>query len=135
MSIGRLLLVEDEPSLAQLLVRFLSRAGYDVVACASAAEAQAGWDDAFDIAVVDLGLPDMPGERLAAELLARSERITIVVSSGTPTEAASLGFPDEAISQGRVHVLQKPYFPGHLIELLSGIPRRGSDGLDGGDAG
>jgi len=108
----RLMLVEDEPSLVSLLTRILGRAGFEVDACMTGTEALDRWEGAA-LAVVDLGLPDMPGEELVAGLLQKSGNAPIIVSSGTPVSAELFG---EA--GGRVHVLPKPYLPQKLLELI-----------------
>jgi DNA-binding response OmpR family regulator len=115
------LLVEDEPALASLLGRFLTRAGFAPVVCTTAAEALANWDERCEAAVVDLGLPDLPGEHLVAELLGRVPDRPIVISSGTPADGAALSTSGDSAERGRVHFLQKPYLPGQLIELLASL--------------
>lgn len=65
------LLVEDETLVAMIAVNSLSELGYEVVevATARAALEQARRDCArFDFAVIDMGLPDHPGDHLIAEL-------------------------------------------------------------------
>jgi two-component system, OmpR family, response regulator TctD len=116
---ARVLLVEDEPALAHLLQRFLTRAGFAPVACGTATEALALWNEGYAVAVVDLGLPDLSGERLVAELLSRVRDRPIVISSGTPAERPALGLSGDSDDLRRVHFLQKPYLPGQLIELLA----------------
>lgn len=115
----RVLLVEDEPALANLLQRFLTRAGFTAVVCGTATEALALWDEGYAVAVVDLGLPDLCGARLVAELLSRVRDRPIVISSGTPAEGPALGLSVGSEDARRVHFLQKPYLPGQLIELLA----------------
>ena len=54
----RLLLVEDDASLAQELAGLLRRADFAVDICATAAEAlEAGLSEPYDAAILDLGLP------------------------------------------------------------------------------
>jgi DNA-binding response OmpR family regulator len=63
----RLLLVEDEPTLARALVRLLRRAGYEVVLAVSCVEAERV-QDAFAVGVFDIDLPDGDGIDLAERL-------------------------------------------------------------------
>ena len=66
----RLLLVDDDEVLRRSTLRFLSRAGFDVVAVASGLEAMAlvDADEHFDVGVVDLEMPGMDGVTLIKEL-------------------------------------------------------------------
>ena len=108
----RVMLVEDEPALIGLLTRVLGRAGFEVDACATGAEAMSHWEGAA-LAIVDLGLPDMPGEELVAYLFQAPGDAPIIVSSGTPVSASLFGD-----SGRRIHVLPKPYLPQKLLELI-----------------
>jgi two-component system response regulator TctD len=114
----KLLLVEDEPALAGLLGRFLDRGGFDVICCTDGADALSTWDGSFTMAVVDLGLPDMPGEELVSQLLDRAGG-PVVVSSGTPVDVRFW-----AEHAGRVFVLQKPYLPNELLNLAGKLIHR-----------
>ena len=64
----RVLLVEDDVLLARPLLRLLHRAGYDVVHAQTCAEALLA-GGTFDLAVLDLELPDGRGTDLHTELL------------------------------------------------------------------
>ncbi len=65
------LLVEDEPELRELLRSCLERAGFTVLSTGSGAEAiTLAASAAPDLVVLDLGLPDVPGETVARELRA-----------------------------------------------------------------
>ena len=67
MGAHRLLIVDDEPNLLDLLRRYLGRLGYEVETCGDAQEAlalfQAG-PDRFSMAITDLSLPSLNGEEL-----------------------------------------------------------------------
>jgi CheY-like chemotaxis protein len=81
----RVLLVEDELLVAMTAVDSLNELGYDV---AEAATARAALDQVqangarLEFAVVDLGLPDRPGEALISEIRALQPRLPIIVASG-----------------------------------------------------
>src|SRR6266705_2220009 len=64
------LLVEDERKLRELVRSYLERAGYMVLSTGSGAEAISLAGSAAPVLVVlDLGLPDVPGEAVARELV------------------------------------------------------------------
>ncbi len=65
------LLVEDERKLRELVRSYLERAGFVVLSTGSGAEALTMAGSApVDLVVLDLGLPDVPGETVARELRA-----------------------------------------------------------------
>jgi DNA-binding response OmpR family regulator len=63
------LLVENERRLRELVQSYLERAGFTVLSTGSGAEAIAlGASAALDLVILDLGLPDMPGETVVREI-------------------------------------------------------------------
>src|SRR5439155_26028488 len=78
----RVLVVEDEPPIRQLLRRGLESHGFAVIEAADAAAgiAQCAESDP-DLVILDLGLPDRDGRELIAEVRLWS-RVPIVVLSG-----------------------------------------------------
>ena len=65
------LVVEDERKLRELVRSYLERAGFTVLSTESGAEAMTlAASAAPDLVVLDLGLPDVPGETVARELRA-----------------------------------------------------------------
>jgi two-component system KDP operon response regulator KdpE len=81
------LLVEDHLATRGLLRRILALCGWDVLEAATVAEGLAQLDPPPDCIVLDLELPDGPGEALLRRV--RVERIPtrVVVSSGTDDRA------------------------------------------------
>ncbi len=65
----RLLLVEDDPQLAELVQEGLTRQGFAIDRCGSLKEAMAARGAAsYDLILLDLGLPDGDGMSLVREL-------------------------------------------------------------------
>jgi DNA-binding response OmpR family regulator len=121
-SASRVLLVEDEPALSSLMEKFLSRLGFPVQPAGTAREALASFEtEAYRAAIIDLTLPDMPGEVLAEELWRRDRRLAVLFVSGRPTE----------ITPGRpARFLQKPFLPAALsAELLALLDQIGVEDL------
>ncbi len=121
MDLPRLLVVDDEPSLLRLLTRYLSRANYAVDACAGGEEAWQRFQDgeqAYAAAIVDLSLPDLPGEELVRRIRSRRPDFPIIVCSGA--------LPDlDAMSGSGVRYVQKPFLPQMLLDTLSAALRPG----------
>jgi CheY-like chemotaxis protein len=104
----RVLLVEDEALVAMIAVDSLSELGYVVVevATARAALEQAHPDcAAFDFAVIDMGLPDRPGDHLIAELRKICPNLPIIVASGYGESEVRRRFEADE----RFAFLNKPY--------------------------
>jgi len=60
MAADHILLVDDDPTILELLRRFLVRSGYEVSVATSGQEALATLgDDKFSVALLDLRLPDI----------------------------------------------------------------------------
>lgn len=107
---ARVLLVEDEPSLLGLLTRYLSRSGFEVVACATPDEAlRAGGP--FASAVIDYSLPGMNGEELLAQLRGSNPGLPAVLTSGAPLNVGQ---------DAATRFLQKPFSPRQLVDVLQG---------------
>jgi CheY-like chemotaxis protein len=94
----RVLLVEDEGLVRMTTADVLTELGFEVVEAESGAAALSRLDPAPDLLICDLGLPDMDGLALIAEVRARVPGLAVVVASGR-TEA-----PD-----ADVVYLTKPY--------------------------
>jgi DNA-binding response OmpR family regulator len=68
------LVVEDERKLRDLVGSYLGRAGFTVLSAGSGAEAITMAAAEPDLVILDLGLPDVPGETVARELRAAAAR-------------------------------------------------------------
>jgi len=72
--VPRLLLVEDDPSIAEPLVAALRREGHDVVWSSTGADGLAAAGPEVDLVLLDLGLPDIDGLEVARRLRSRQGR-------------------------------------------------------------
>jgi two-component system, OmpR family, KDP operon response regulator KdpE len=69
MTDARILVVDDEPQIQRFLKPALAAAGYEVIEAATGAEAlKAVATAAPDVVILDLGLPDMDGKDVIANL-------------------------------------------------------------------
>jgi PAS domain S-box-containing protein len=103
---GRLLIVEDDEGLAQLITRKLTRQGFlvDSVPNATAAlEATTSID--FDLLLLDYQLPDMTGEDLIDRLQGRGHTAPFIVITGHGDEQIAV----EIMKQGARDYLVKDY--------------------------
>ena len=111
----RLLLVDDEPSLLSLLGQHLLRHGHSVEQAASVAEARLHLQTDFHVAIVDWTLLDGTGLDVALPLLASHDMLHVIFTSGYPLDASVV----PAEYRARVHILQKPFLPRALAQILN----------------
>jgi len=76
----RVLLVEDEPRLSSFLMKGLKAGGFAVSLAEDGATALAKADDEeFDLVILDLGLPDIDGLDVLADLRRREVRLPVLI--------------------------------------------------------
>jgi len=82
---GRILFVDDEPSLAEVGTHMLESLGYEVVAMTSSTEALELFNaqpEKYDVVVTDMTMPVMTGEALAVEILKVRPDIPVILCTG-----------------------------------------------------
>src|SRR4051794_16478726 len=79
-----LLLVEDHQATREVLRRILALSGWEVLEAATVAEGLAQLDCPPDCIVLDLDLPDGPGEAILRKVRMDRLPIRVVVSTGNP---------------------------------------------------
>lgn len=117
---SRILVVDDQPELLRLLSNYLPRHGHTVTCCSSGGEALSALRDAefpYQLAILDLHLPDIHGRELAGRILDHSPQMRILIASGEPFETGALGSEHAP----KAAVLQKPYVPKALIQAIEDI--------------
>jgi DNA-binding response OmpR family regulator len=76
----RILIAEDESRIVAFLEKGLRAAGYSTVAVGSGRDAAAlARDDSFDFMILDLGLPDLDGQRVLSAIRDRGERLPVLI--------------------------------------------------------
>lgn len=119
MSATRLLVIDDEPQIVRSLRPGLSAAGYDVESVGSGEEALAAVAaQAFDVLIVDLGLPDMDGKDLIARVREWSDTPMIVLSA-RDSEDEKIA----ALDLGANDFVNKPIGIGELMARLRVVTR------------
>jgi two-component system, cell cycle sensor histidine kinase and response regulator CckA len=115
----KILAVEDEPEVLDVLRAMLMHAGHAVVTAVSGREALNLFAaDAVDLVVTDLGMPGMTGLTLATELK-RRRQIPVILLTGWAEEL------DEAASSGVDVVVAKPFTREKLLAAIArAVPDR-----------
>lgn len=124
-----ILVVDDEPAISASIRRSLP--GARVTAVATAADATAavadGADGAFDVVLLDLGLPDSPGATVYERLLAIDRSLTarVVIMTG-----GAVGDDDRALVERMGdRVLTKPFGMAQLRAMVNRMLGDGDDDL------
>jgi FixJ family two-component response regulator len=98
--------VDDEPSLRDLMRRIVERLGYRYVGCATAQELLAAFrPEEHGCLVIDMYLPDMHGMELLDLIVAKRWRIPIICISGR----AQFTMAVHAFKSGSIDFLEKPF--------------------------
>ena len=104
-----LLLVDDEPMVADGFARYLERAGHTVRRATTGESAVAAWRARRpDVTLLDLQLPDMTGFDVYARI--REEHPVVIMISGH----ADIPLAVRAVQEGVEHFLTKPVELSHL---------------------
>ena len=118
---ARLLVVDDEESLADLLVEALSFQGYDVAAAASGTAALAAVEDSRpDLIILDVNMPGLDGFGVAERLRANGDQTPIIFLTARTA-------PDdlrEGYGSGGDDYLMKPFRLEELSLRVSAVLRR-----------
>ena len=120
------LVVEDEAKIRQLLRSLLEREGLEVVSTSSGAEAIELAQSAHpDLVLLDLRLPDVPGEEVARELREHSAVPIVMLTAKAGKEHRIRG-----LELGADDYVTKPFSPRELVLRVRAVLRRAS-GNDG----
>lgn len=116
MSMPRVLLVDDEPSMRWTMSEFLRRGGYEPLTAGDCDGALAALGDAeVDAAVVDIVLPGRGGLELLRELSARESYVPVVMITGEPHPSQV----SEIIRAGAYDFIPKPILKETLLKAVS----------------
>ena len=119
----RLLLVEDEAAIADTVVYALQADGHDVVHCLTGGQAlREARSSHFDLAVLDVGLPDINGFALCRELRQGRELLVIFLTAQGNEADRLLGF-----ELGADDYIAKPFSPRELVARVRVALRRGGE--------
>jgi two-component system, OmpR family, KDP operon response regulator KdpE len=117
---GRILLIEDDPALREVVAASLERGGHSV---AIAPNGRAGLeklkDPALDVVLLDIGLPFVDGWRILATLEGHRQPSVIVISARGDEQDKV-----RALDLGADDYLTKPFGSGELLARVRAVLRR-----------
>ena len=101
----RILIVDDEPMIRDLLEQALSMMGQSVETCSSGRKAlETLTAQPFDLVMLDVGLPDMDGFETMAAIQAQSPQTPVILISGDAADQSR----DKALAKGAFAYVIKP---------------------------
>ena len=115
--VGRILIVDDEPALAELWATALSHLGYTTTETTNSLEARhlfASHPDTFDLLITDLVMPDLNGLDLARQIRAIRPDLPIIACTGYSDRFSQ----EEMLALGIDALLQKPLEVRQLAEAV-----------------
>jgi PAS domain S-box-containing protein len=121
---GRILLVDDEPTVREVTAEILRGAGYEVAVAGSGSEALGLYDrdpGRSDLVLLDLTMPGLDGFQTLAELRTRDTRLPVVLMSGYAEQSVR----DRAAADPALDFLQKPFRTQQLLDMCAGAVERG----------
>ena len=118
----RVLVVEDEAAIREVIALNLRMAGYDVTEAGSAEAALSAIDTSapFDVAVLDIMLPGMNGFSLCENIRRDSDSIGIIMLSAKSQEDDKI----RGLSIGADDYMTKPFSVSELLARVDALCRR-----------
>ena len=125
---ARILVVEDEPRLGELLRLYLQREGHAVTVVGDGRAAiEAVETDEVDLVVLDLMLPGLGGEAVLESIRDHGD-IPVLIASAKRSDAERIA----GLRMGADDYLAKPFNPNELTARVAAILRRTGRGTDAG---
>lgn len=117
---ARVLVVDDEPAILRFLRAGLGAAGYQVIEAANGRDAlDIARQQRCDLAVLDLGLPDIDGLAVIRQIRAEGQMLPIIVLSSRHDEATKV----EALDSGADDYVTKPFGIDELLARVRAAQR------------
>ncbi len=116
----KILVVDDEQSISNLIRLNLEIEGYDVVVAANGEEAQQHWDERPDMIILDVMLPDTDGYQLLRAFRQQDPDIPIIML----TAKGQVNDKLLGLQLGADDYLTKPFHSTELLLRIKAIQRR-----------
>ncbi|WP_378179420.1 sigma-54-dependent transcriptional regulator [Aquimarina sp. SS2-1] len=112
---SKLLIVEDDVAFCTMLKTFLQKKGYVVSTSFSGNEAVLQiQEQAFDIVLTDVRLPDRDGITLLDDIRAKNPKTQVIIMTGY----AEINMAVSAIKQGAFDYVSKPFNPDKILQII-----------------
>lgn len=114
----RILVVDDEATVCDMLVELLGSLGYEVVSTVNGREALEALDKGeFDLVISDLRMPEVNGRSLLRSIKRENKSLPVVIITGYGTAAT----PDEMAALGADGYLSKPFMIKEIAKIVTDL--------------
>ena len=115
---GKILIIDDEAGLRQMMARLLQRAGYEVTTAANGKEGIAfASEHTYDLLYLDIRMPDLNGLEVLKTVHAKFPNLPVVLFTAQPDVHSAV----EALRLGATDYLLKPLKPQTVIDRTQAI--------------
>ena len=116
----KVLLVDDEPSITEVVGSYLSKAGYSPVCAVNGSQALEIFERVQPcLVILDLMLPDLSGEEVCRRLRSRS-RVPVIMLTAKVEDADAI----KGLGLGADDYVTKPFSPRQLMARVEAVLRR-----------
>lgn len=119
----RILVAEDEDAIRDFIVINLKRSGYEVFDAPNGKIAYEMFEEnptGFDVAILDIMMPEMDGFTLCKKIREKSSSIGIIMLSAKTQEMDKVN----GLRLGQVDYVTKPFSPSELVARVDAMHRR-----------
>ncbi len=117
----RVLIVEDDPNLGQILSEYLALKGFETTLCKDGEEGfETFKKDYFDLCILDIMMPKKDGFTLAQEIRSRNKQIPIIFLTAKSMKEDTI----RGLKMGADDYMTKPFSMEELLLRIKAIMRR-----------
>ena len=119
MSSGRILIIEDESKIADIVKAYLEKDSFSVTVAGTGQKAISLLKEGFDLIILDLMLPDMDGEDIC-ETIRNDSTVPIIMLTAKSEEEDRI----KGLGMGADDYVVKPFSPRELVARVKALLRR-----------
>jgi two-component system response regulator ResD len=125
---GTVLVVDDEPTIVEIVGRYMERAGYETIQASDGPEALRQVElHRPDLIVLDLMLPGIDGIEVLRQLRERPhDQVAVILLTARGEESDRI----VGLRQGADDYVVKPFSPAELVARVDAVLRRGRDPVE-----
>lgn len=116
---SKVLIVEDEGKIAEIVKAYLKKDGFDVTVAETGLKAISLLKEGFDLVILDLMLPDMAGEEICRTIRKDSDLPIIMLTAKSEEEDRIKG-----LGLGADDYVVKPFSPREVVARVKALLRR-----------
>jgi len=127
--VAKILVVDDEPNIREVVGQYLQREGYAVVSATDGEEALRAYErERPDLIVLDLMLPKLGGFEVYRRLLGAEGRVPLIMLTARGEEEDRI----VGLSMGADDYVVKPFSPRELVARVGAVLRRAGEDTSAG---